>query len=67
MAQFRQQWDIVVEKKLFVSEWFAQKLELKLKRTLDFSSRKKKCYFLLKNSKLGSSGEQNWSVPVGSL
>ena len=33
---------MVAEKQLSISEWFAQKLELKLKISIDISSRKKK-------------------------
>ena len=54
MAQFRQQWDIVAEIKLSVSEGFAQKMKLKLKISIDFSSnrKKKKSYISLKNSEV---------------
>ena len=50
VAQLRQQLDIVDEKKLYVSDLFAKKMEFKSKITIVFSSRKK---FLLKIFKLG--------------
>ena len=47
IAECRQQWHIVGEQKLLVSEWFDQELELKLPNySTDFSSKKKdKCFF----------------------
>ena len=56
--QFGQEWGIVKKKKLPVSEGFAQKFELFLKICIDFSYKKERYYFLLKNSKLVDFGDQ---------